>query len=266
MSHLSCCAARRLLLFGTVWGVFPLTQAAGAAGDAWIGLELGDGKHGGVYIRSVVAGAPGERAGLRAGDEVLLVDEHRMETPSQLIDEVHRGGVGHKARLEVLDGEGHRRSITLRYEVRPEMQAVQRARLVDRPAPDFIPAVLAGPKLGRVSSLKGRVVLLDFFATWCGPCLVALPRVEAFYDRFGPKGLRVIGISTEPAETVLGAAARFGLKYSLVSDQNEAISRSYGIFALPTLVLIDRRGIVRMVSVADEEEIEEALKDALPER
>jgi cytochrome c biogenesis protein CcmG/thiol:disulfide interchange protein DsbE len=260
------CMVRCLLLSVLTFGLVPSAQAAGAAGDPWIGLELSGGKHGGVYINAVVPGAPGERAGLKAGDEVLLIDEHHMETPRQLIDEVRRGGVGHKARLEILGGGGRRRSVTLRYEARPAMQAVQRAQLVDRSAPDFAAAAAAGPKLGSISSLKGHVVLLDFFATWCGPCVVSLPQVEAIHERFGPKGLRVVGISTESAEVVSSAAARFGLKYSLVSDESEAISRSYGIFALPTMVLIDRHGMVRMVSVADEEATEEAVAAALKER
>jgi peroxiredoxin len=94
-------------------------------------------------------------------------------------------------------------------------------------------------------------VLLDFFATWCGPCVEAMPEVERLHEQLGPRGLRVVGISPEEAPTVSGAARTHGLRYTLVADPGEAIAARYHVYALPTAVVIDRKGVVRSVSVAD---------------
>jgi thiol-disulfide isomerase/thioredoxin len=114
-----------------------------------------------------------------------------------------------------------------------------------------------------LSSLKGRVVLIDFFATWCGPCVMSMPHLEELHKKLGPKGLTVLGVSTESASIVAGARDKFHLSYPLASDENEGVSGSYRVFALPTMVLIDKQGIVREVAVNDEEVIDAALTKAL---
>jgi peroxiredoxin len=154
----------------------------------------------------------------------------------------------------------------LTLEARPDAESLQRGQLLGRSAPDFEPVVLAGTKLGRISGLRGSVVLIDFFATWCGPCMEALPHVEELHEKLGPRGLRVIGVSTEAPSIVAGIAARHGLKYTVASDEKEAISASYHVFALPTMVVIDRKGIVREVVVNDAAAVEAALEAALKAR
>jgi peroxiredoxin len=239
---------------------------AGATAHAqapWIGLNLGGGTFGGAKVKSVIAGSPGERAGIKAGDEVLSIDDAPTATPAAVIESVINGGVGHAARLRLVDPKGHTRTIALTYELRPNREKMQHDALIGRPAPDFLPSVQSGKKLPRISGLKGQVVVLDFFATWCGPCKETMPHIEQLHQRLGKQGVVVIGVSHEAPAIVAGAGPRFHLSYPLASDDDEAVSGAYQVFALPTMVVIDRQGVVREVAISDTDAVDDAVAAAL---
>lgn len=239
-----------------------LASAAFAQGGPWIGVALEAGPKG-AKVREVMADSPAQKAGLRPGEEVLSLDGAPTPRPDALIRLVRKAGVGQVVKLEVAGEDGKTRTVAVTLESRPDLDELQRGQLVGQRAPDFAPVGQVGPKLPRISALKGQVVLIDFFATWCGPCRAQMPHLEALHEKLGGKGLKVIGVSTEAAGVVRKAAARFGLRYTLVSDEDEAISRSYKVYALPTMVVIDRRGTVREVAVADLEAAGAAVRAAL---
>ena len=240
----------------------PATRAA-SDGPPWIGVEMAPGKAGGVLLRRVVPGAPADRARLRAGDEVVAVDGQKVATPEALARAVQGKPSGTTVRFRI-GGDGGR-EVALTLEPRPDPVELSRRTLEGQPAPDFTAAPTSGPRFGKLSALKGRVVLLDFFATWCLPCMEALPRLAALSRELGPKGLTVIGISDEAPGVVAGVARR-GAEYALCSDAGSEIGGRYQVRALPTLVVIDRRGVVRRVAVADEDAAEEAVRALLGAR
>lgn len=243
-----------------------LVGGTAAAEPPWVGLQLTAGTFGGAKVKAVVPGSPGEHAGIHAGDEVLTIDDKPTPTPQAVIDTVLRGGVGHHARLRLVDPKGHTRTIALTYEERPDRESLQRNALVGRPAPDFVPDVRAGAKLPKLSALHGQVVVIDFFATWCGPCIEAMPHVEAMHQKLAKQGLVVFGVSNESPDIVAHAAERFHLSYPLASDEKEDVASRYQVFALPTMVVIDRKGVVREVAVADTDAIDSAVAAALKAR
>lgn len=244
--------------------LFLVSAAAQAVESPWIGLALGaDGKFGGAKINTVIPQSPGDRAGIHAGDEVLAIDETPTTTPQEVIAAVQRGGVGHHAKLRLVDAKGHTRAVELVYGVRPDREKMQRDSILNRPAPDFVPAIQTGAKVPRISTLKGRVVVIDFFATWCGPCIEAMPHIEAMYKSLKDKGVTVLGISHEEAAVVGGAAGRFHVSYPLAADADEKVTTAYQVFALPTMVVIDKKGIVREVAVADTDALDAAVASAL---
>ena len=135
-----------------------------------------------------------------------------------------------------------------------------------RPAPPFRAPTVVGPPVA-LADLRGQVVLLDFWATWCAPCLAEMPALRRLDQTLGPRGLAVVGVNIE------GAAARravddvvreAGLRYPTVLDEGE-VRRLYDVSGLPHLVLIDREGIVRRVfkGATAEAELQQAVAEAL---
>jgi peroxiredoxin len=243
-----------------------LLPFAAYADDPWIGITLDTGKVGGTHIREVHADAPGAKAGLKVGDEVLSLDGEKTESAQTLIAAVKRAGVGKTIKLKVADTSGKTRTVAMTLEPKPQMGDLQRGTLVGHAAPDFAPSVQVGAKLPRISAMKGQVVLIDFFATWCGPCVALMPHIEHLHATLGQKGLKVLGVSTESADIVAHAAERFHVSYPLASDESEGVSQSYRVFAIPTMVVIDRKGVVREVSVADPDTVDAAIEAALKEK
>jgi cytochrome c biogenesis protein CcmG/thiol:disulfide interchange protein DsbE len=114
--------------------------------------------------------------------------------------------------------------------------------VADRPAPDFTVRDTADNTV-RLSEMRGKVVLLDFWATWCGPCRAAVPHLQALHVKHVKAGLRVVGLNNrEDVEAVRAFEERYKLTYTGGLDSDGAVASAYGVQGLPTLVLIDRGG------------------------
>jgi peroxiredoxin len=116
---------------------------------------------------------------------------------------------------------------------------------VNRRAPEFARKDLAGKSVD-LKNFRGKVVLLNFWATWCAPCQLEMPAFAAWQRQYGPDGLQVIGISMDDDATpVVGLVAKFKLNYPvLMGDAN--LGRQYGgVLGLPLTYLIDRDGVLR---------------------
>jgi len=117
--------------------------------------------------------------------------------------------------------------------------------LVGRPAPDFKLRDLDGKQV-QLASLKGKVVLLDFWATWCGPCRDEMPRLDTLSKEFKDKNVVVLGIDEgEDDETVRGFIKKNGYQLPVLrASPGDIVVENYAAHALPSLVLIDKNGIV----------------------
>ena len=124
-------------------------------------------------------------------------------------------------------------------------------RLVGQAAPDFNLEVVHNGERGsrlRLGDLQGHPVLLDFWATWCGPCKMEAPLLSRVAARYRDRGLIVIGVNTSDQPGLAGAfAAREALAYPIVFDDQSVANERYGVDVLPTLVLVGKDGKVRAV-------------------
>ena len=142
------------------------------------------------------------------------------------------------------------------------------APLRHKPAPSFVRTDLQGKQVD-LTALKGRVVLLTFWATWCQPCQAEMPRFIGWQSHYGPSGLQIVGVSMDDDEAPVRAMAQErGINYSVLMG-DATLARSYGgVLGLPVTFLIDRKGriVARFKGEADLGALERAIKRQIDTR
>ena len=140
--------------------------------------------------------------------------------------------------------------------------------LLNKPAPTFALTDLSGQPL-RLSSFHGKVVLLNFWATWCAPCQIEMPTFTGWQRQYGSQGLQVIGISMDddPA-SARRVIARLKLNYPVAMGDEHLGARYGDVLGLPLTFLIDRAGIVRarFQGETDLHSIERQLRALIPQQ
>ena len=135
------------------------------------------------------------------------------------------------------------------------------ADLTGQMAADFKLKTLAGKEIS-LQDLRGKFVLLNFWATWCGPCRRDLPAVEKLHQEFHRKGLVALGINSgEDSQTVSGFLATSKMSYPVVLAADSGVTQSYNVNAFPTVVLIDAEGKIVFYHVGSGGE--KALRESL---
>lgn len=122
-----------------------------------------------------------------------------------------------------------------------------------------------------LAKLRGKVVYVDFWASWCVPCRMSMPVVDELYKRLGPKGFTVVGVNKD--DRVIDAQRflkRVPVSFALATDYGDTVTRAFLVTAMPSGYLVDRKGVVRKVHrgyTAEtakqlEKEVEELLGEA----
>ena len=118
-------------------------------------------------------------------------------------------------------------------------------------APDFRLPLLGGGEVA-LSELRGQVVIVNLWASWCPPCRAEMPALQEAYEAYRDRGLEILAVNTTYQDSQ-AAAARFvqeyGLTFPVPLDQTGEVSRSYLLRALPTSFFIDRDGVIRSVVI-----------------
>jgi peroxiredoxin len=121
------------------------------------------------------------------------------------------------------------------------------ALLTASPAPDFTLRTLDGKNL-RLGEQRGRVVMVNFWATWCGPCRLEMPHLNRLYDKYRASGFVLLGVNVdEDTRNAAAVANKLGIKFPVLPDTDKRVSKQYDLSAMPSTVLIDRDGKVRHV-------------------
>ncbi|MEZ5504222.1 MAG: TlpA disulfide reductase family protein [Halioglobus sp.] len=121
---------------------------------------------------------------------------------------------------------------------------------VGQPAPAVVLPKLSGTGEVSLESLRGKVVYLDFWASWCGPCRISFPVLDKLQAELGPDGFEVLAISVDEVEAEARQfLAEVPVSYLVAHDGEGLTPQIYGLMGMPTGYLIDREGIVREIHV-----------------
>ncbi len=114
-------------------------------------------------------------------------------------------------------------------------------------APDFTLHAMGGPNL-RLKEQRGRVVMVNFWATWCGPCRQEMPQLNRLYEKYKSSGFVLLGVNVDDdVAKAAEVAAKLGVTFPVLLDTEKTVSKLYDLSTMPSTVLIDREGKVRYV-------------------
>ena len=112
-------------------------------------------------------------------------------------------------------------------------------------APDFTLRTLDGRNL-RLQELRGQVVMVNFWASWCAPCRVEMPHLNKLADKYRSSGFTLLGVNVdEDPRNATSAAAKAGVTFPVLLDADKRVVKMYDVATMPTTVLIDRDGRMR---------------------
>ncbi len=114
-------------------------------------------------------------------------------------------------------------------------------------APDFTLRSADGRNV-RLDELRGQVVLVNFWATWCGPCREEMPRLDTLYQKYHKSGFVLLGVNVDDdPHTALATAAKLGVSFPVLLDTDKKVSKLYDLNTMPSTIVIDRDGKVRFL-------------------
>lgn len=263
-------AAARVAALATVFGLSMLltpqggtvvaTAEAAPARRAWLGVELGRGPAGGVLARHVARTSPADVAGVKDGDQIVAVDGKPLDLPRELVARIAELGPDQTIQLRLRRG-GAESDVRAKLVAHPGDEEILRRDKVGTFAPGWGQLTsTSGVLPPSMTSLRGRVTILDFWASWCGPCKLVAPALSTLQDRYGAQGLTVVGISNDPPDVGARAAQGLGVRYATGVEKSGDASSAYGVRAIPTMFVIDKRGTVREVLIGFHPSHAEALE------
>lgn len=213
----------------------------------WLGVTFKKGTYENHLALQVIGVHPSSgcfTAGIVAGDQIVGVQGKPLQDVSQIQQAIAGGKTGSSLKVEIVR-EGKKKNLTVKLTDRPDDISSLTGSAIGSKIASFGENFY---KNGEKRKAKPKATILDFWATWCGPCRKTLPVLASIYNKYSSKGLEVIGISSEDVNTLNQFyASQHSSPYPLYRDATQDMWRRYGIHAVPTLMLLDENGYIKRV-------------------
>jgi thiol-disulfide isomerase/thioredoxin len=152
----------------------------------------------------------------------------------------------------------------------PGLVAPSQASAVATPAPPFTLDRRGGGRVA-LADLRGKVVLINFWATWCGPCRKEMPLLEQIQKKYGPLGFTMLGVNVEEDGRLFDAFLKdVPVTFPILLDPANGVSKLYNVSAMPSTVIVDRKGNVRYIhqgyQPGDEGKYQDMIRTLIRER
>jgi cytochrome c biogenesis protein CcmG/thiol:disulfide interchange protein DsbE len=214
----------------------------------------------GVIIKEVLSGTPAQEAGLMKDDLVQSIDQQNVNSPEAFIKAVQSHGIGTTVTVAFIRaGKPEKKSIKL--VARPDQLEMLQQSLVGKLAPPFDLPVVYGPGPGSTAALKGRVVVVEFWATWCPACRSTHKGLSDFAKRH-PKDVAVVAISDESRDELLAYAKVEDPAFTILQEADHQASSAWMVSAIPELAVINREGKVVFATIGGGTYLAQALAAA----
>ncbi len=249
---------RSAFLFVFVW-------ISSALSAPWLGISFKAepfGKGIALNVQGIhpESGAAGKN--IRAGDKIIGIGGKGISDMAELKAKLSGLPVGKSVSLNMERGE-KKWTLTVPMTERPDdISNLMGGSSIGSKAVEFQKNFYRN---GEKRKQKPKATLLDFWATWCGPCRQTLPILERLYQKLGKNGLEIIGVSSEQSEVLERFYREHPSPYPLYRDATEQMWRRYGISAVPTLMLLDENGYILKIwpGVPNEAALEKAVRETL---
>ncbi|MEP7272289.1 MAG: FG-GAP-like repeat-containing protein [Acidobacteriota bacterium] len=225
----------------------------------------------------------GERKSSLGGDVRLYQHTAKGWRGATIVKDVQTFGFGSfsaRSKKEILAGGKENQLIELDLQRAPwdaalaeevETYQIDAATLIGKPTPRVQAEEWIGSEPLTMDKLKGKVVLLDFWATWCVPCIAQFPTMKQWQEKYGPRGLVIIGVTNHSSQTsqdVRAFLAKDKLPWPVAIDSRSRTQMDFGVSPIPHTFVIDRAGNVTMSHVGGKniEEIERKIESLLGDR
>ena len=224
----------------------------------WLGVAI-DVDPKGVLIKAVLDNTPAQRAGLHEGDCIVKIDDTPVKSRDEMLGILRSKGVGNTVVVHFLR-QTKTQQLPLKLEALPDSLELVRRQVLNKPAPPFEVQNLADNKIMKSQDFKGKVVILEFWATWCPACRAAMPQLNQ-WAKLHPEAV-VIGISDEEVSVLKSFLQHEPLAYKIARDPSNKIQSNYQAASIPAFFLIDSQSQVVDVAIGGGSYLESLLQHA----
>ncbi len=212
---------------------------------AWLGVRFEPGS---TKIVQLIPNSPAAASPLHLGDEIVSIDGVAMGSSRQIVQKITETAANSVVSV-VVNRDGQPMTMKIKLGARPADEDLIKQTLLDKQAPPFTATMLDGSAKLTLASLKGQVVVVDFWATWCHPCIAQIPHLNDLHNKYASKGLRIVALSNEEPGLVRDFVKSEKLVYPVGLDPDDRIRAAYIVPGMPTTLVIDKTGVVRYISV-----------------